>query len=331
MPPTQVSIIDAFSTAFERMKVMLFQPFALEKWLTVGFTAWLAGAGGGGGFGSGFNFPGGGDFSTDSDDAEDVADATGEVLESFGEPSVWESVSDWITTHPGWTTLIGLGCASLITFVLLILWLHSRGKFMFLDNVVHDRAEVVRPWKRYRRVANSLFFFQLGFGAVTFLVFGLIGGVVALVLAGSDRPFETPLGCVTLAISFLAIMVLIVILSFVHYFLNSFVVPLMYRYDLKTMDAWRRFGPMLRAHFWTFVLSGLFLVVVAMGVSMALLIAGILTCCIGLILLAIPYVGTVLILPVPTTYRLYTVILLDQIDPGFFPAPPPAPEPPQEA
>jgi len=35
--------------------------------------------------------------------------------------------------------------------------LRSRGKFMFLDNVVHDRAEVSQPWQDFRRLGNSLF------------------------------------------------------------------------------------------------------------------------------------------------------------------------------
>ena len=320
MQPRQVSIIDAFSAAFERMKVMLFQPFSLEKWLTVGFTAWLAGAGGGGGgnFGSGFNFPGGGDFSPDDwDDAEDVGDA----VESLDAPSIIEAIVDWIAAHPGWTFLIGGGCLLLVAFILLIVWLQSRGKFMFLDNVIHDRAEVVAPWKRFRRLGNSLFLFQLALGVVVTLGFVLIGGLVALTLVGSERPFETPLGCVAIAIGALLSIVLMLVVSFVYYFLNGFVVPLMHRYDLKTMEAWNRFGPLLRSHFWSLVLSGLFLAVVAMGVGIGLFLVGILTCCIGLILLALPYVGTVLILPVVTTYRLYTVNLLDQIDPGYFPAP----------
>jgi hypothetical protein len=59
--------------------------------------------------------------------------------------------------------------------------------------------------------------------------------------------------------------------------------------------------------------------VVTFAAVLAAVIAGVLTCCIGLLLIILPYVGTVVLLPIPVTYRGFTVALLDQIDPGYFP------------
>jgi hypothetical protein len=54
----EISVTEPVSPALERVKAMLFKPFDLGKWFTIGFCAWLAllGEGGsGGGFNSGFN------------------------------------------------------------------------------------------------------------------------------------------------------------------------------------------------------------------------------------------------------------------------------------
>ena len=50
--PREISVVEPVSPALERVKQMLFKPFDLAKWITIGFCAWLAGLGesGGGGF-----------------------------------------------------------------------------------------------------------------------------------------------------------------------------------------------------------------------------------------------------------------------------------------
>lgn len=55
--PREIGVTEAIEPAYERVKQMLFKPFNLTKWITIGFCAWLAGfgeSGGGGGF-NGFN------------------------------------------------------------------------------------------------------------------------------------------------------------------------------------------------------------------------------------------------------------------------------------
>ena len=61
--------------------------------------------------------------------------------------------------------------------LLLVLWVSSRGKFVFLDDVLYDRAEIAEPWRRYRKAGNSLFAFRL--------VAALIGIVAAIVVVGA--------------------------------------------------------------------------------------------------------------------------------------------------
>ena len=59
-----------------------------------------------------------------------------------------------------------------------------------------------------------------------------------------------------------------------------------------------------------------------------IVVAGLLTCCVGLLLVALPYVGTVILLPFLVTYRAFSLEFLAQFDAGFAilpdqPAPPP--------
>lgn len=69
-------------------------------------------------------------------------------------------------SHPFWIGLIIFVIVIGIIVGILLTWLSSRGKFMFLDNVVTDRAEVVKPWSQYKRLVNSLFLWRLGFASL---------------------------------------------------------------------------------------------------------------------------------------------------------------------
>lgn len=133
--PREISVTEAIEPAYERVKQMLFKPFDLTKWIIIGFCAWLAGlgeSGGGGGF-NGFN---GGSHNFNGNDGHPA-----EELRHF-----YHQARDYVMDNLGWIIpviifLVVLG----VTLWLLILWLSSRGKFMFLHCVVWDRAEVEEP------------------------------------------------------------------------------------------------------------------------------------------------------------------------------------------
>ena len=66
-------------------------------------------------------------------------------------------------------------------------------------------------------------------------------------------------------------------------------------------------------------------------VGLAVLLAGLLTCCCGLVLLAIPYIGTVILLPIVAWERYWSLEFLRQFGPEYDlwagAAPPPDPAP----
>ncbi len=106
----------------------------------------------------------------------------------------------------------------------------------------------------------------------------------------------------------------------------------MYREGRRTNDGWRRFMPLLRAHLGSFILYGLFLLLLLIGTAIALGLFSCATCCVGFCLLAIPYLGTVIALPIPYTFRGFGPEFLSQFGPEWWtwpgPVAPAAPPPP---
>jgi len=135
----QIEYIEPIRRAWNRMVEVLYRNFDFAKYLAIAFCAWLAmlAVGGGGGGTLYQHGPG--------DDLSELPGSAKEGLESIFQGLLLISV----------VVLILLLVVSLL---ILLLWLSSRGKFMFLDNVLQNRGEVVIPWKKFRRLGNSLFF-----------------------------------------------------------------------------------------------------------------------------------------------------------------------------
>lgn len=305
----KIRYIEPLGRAVERAIEICFRPFDLGKWFVLGFACWLArltqGGGGGGG--------------------------------SVPMPPVSDREAEGATQLPHWLesiepeALIGgaalflvLGCVAILLFVIvpLLLWLSSRGEFIFLDDVVHNKAEIKIPWNEYKPEGNSLFLWRLGF--ILAVILGVCLAVVPMVLyivqVGEAMP-SIPMVLLLL----LPILVVALGATYVDLFLRSFVVPIMYRYRLRTNDAWRRFAPVLKARLGHFLLYGLWLLVLMIGVVFAILILVLVTCCVFGIILVIPYIGTVALLPLYVALRALSLEYLAQFGDEFklFPEPEP--------
>ncbi|MCK4345008.1 MAG: hypothetical protein KAX05_06950 [Bacteroidales bacterium] len=292
---------EPLSRGWDRMKKALFQPFDLNKWFVVGFTAFLAGLldgpGGGGGGGNkkwdGFH------------DLDDIADFPS---------TAW----DWLMNHPGWFSLILFGLIFFVALAILLIWLSSRGKFMFLDNVVHDKAQITKPWYQYKKQGDSLFLWRLVYGficlaafiAMLIFFFGIILSMFHGDIAGAQK-VSSIIGMVLLFLTF------ILITGYISLFLNDFVVPIMYKYNLTAIKAWNRFLPLFTQHFLYFVLYGIIIFLLIILVVICVILFGLLTCCIGFLLLIIPYIGSVVTLPISYTYRAFSLEFLEQFGPEF--------------
>jgi hypothetical protein len=299
-----IAFVAPLERALTRMKQILFRPFAIETWIVLGFAAFLSALGeGGGGWANGFR------YSFDRSEVEGLGQATQRAVR--------------LLSNPVWVVLIVLAVCIGLALVVLFLWISSRAKFIFLDGVIHDRAAIVEPWKRFQRLGDSLFLWRLAFAAICFVV--LLVLMVPLVLAVVAGLRSGWLAARVLALVALGVVVAALALAagFVQMLLNNFVVPVMYQGDLTATAAWRRFLPLLGRHFLRFVLYALFLIVLFLGVAVSVFVAGCATLCCGFLLLMIPYVGSVLLLPISVTYRAYGPEFLAQFGPEWsaFPAP----------
>jgi hypothetical protein len=280
-----INYFDPLSRAWNRMTTALFRPFDLGKWFVIGFTAFLAGltdSHGGGGGNSGTRIDGYHDF--------------GDVLDF--PRTAWE----WLMDHPGWFTFIIFAIFIIIGIIILLTWLSSRGKFMFLDNVVHNRAKVTQPWHEFRREGNSLFLWRLVFGFIILAVI-ILFVIQAFMIAVDiyDRGFEPNFLAPIIGMGMLLLLVILVI-AYISTFLNNFVIPIMYKNHISTNQAWRILLPLFSKHWGYFILYGLFLLVLHIFAVIVVITAGLLTCCIGILLLIIPYIGSVVLLPISYTF-----------------------------
>jgi len=297
-----VSVVDPIGPAIERVKTILFRPFSLERWIVIGFCAWLAhlaeggGGGGGGGGGSG----------------------------GSGTPPVdfqqgMERAKEWVTANLDWIIPAVIAVLVIVFgFILLIAWLRSRGQFMFLYCVAQNKAEVKNPWSQFRRHGNSLFAFRIVFGIIAFLAMVTFVGIGVAVFfaarAGSSFDVVTisaMVGCGLLLVA------ASIVSGIVAKFTKDFVVPIMYLHTTSALHGWRILLDLLSFNKGRFLLYILFQVVIWMAITAAVTAVGCLTCCCAFCILAIPFVGTVVYLPVLVFLQSYPLYYLAQYGPEF--------------
>ena len=301
----QISYSRPLGQAWAHMTGLLFRPFDLGRWFVLGFTAFLAGLVSGDGNGS----------------------SAWRWQENFGlEPD--RPVQEWPgaaldairdLAFEGWiVALVAVAVLAALALGLAVTWVGSRGQFMFLDNLVHRRSEVTAPWRDFRAEGNSLFLWQVVYGLVVLVVLGMVTAaffvaVAALGTGDTGGLALLPVFVVLGTVGFL----LVVGLAYVEFFLLHLVVPIMHRRRIGCTAAWGVFGAEFRRRPWPFVLYGLLHLALGLAAGAAILGAGLLTCCIGLLLLAIPYLGTVLTLPLPVFVRYLDLVWLEQFGPDL--------------
>ena len=301
-----ISCTEPIRYAWAGMKAILFQPFDIKKWFVLGFSVWLATLGeGGGGSGGNLGNPG---KSAEKPNWHSIVES-------------WRSqVLPFLHEHAATVTLITvISVALIVGLSLLVLWVKSRGRFMFLDNVVHDRAEIHHPWRVFAQHGNSLFWWTFGYGIVCFLVSAALLVVTFFSVAAPWLRVGHFSGAVIpgIVVSGLLWLVFGVVAGYIGRFLEDFIVPIMCRHDLTAREAWGRFLPLFKAHTGAFIVYGLMVLALSALATLCMLALMLITCCIAGCIMAIPYVGTVFLLPIPVFFRLYSLEYLAQFGPDF--------------
>jgi hypothetical protein len=285
-PRRDISITSWISPAITWTKLLLFRPFDFVKWLAIGFCVWLATLGEGG-YNFRVNLPG-----------------NNRGGGPFGELETWARDNmELVVVIVVVLVLLGLALSLVLT------WLSSRGKFMFLDNVVHNRAEIKRPWHDFADQGNSLFGFRIAFWLASILSLLLLGGVAALMILSGIRDGELqPLGIAGVAFAAVAMMLWLPTVIAIGFLLEDLIIPIMYVRRCGCMEAWREFRSVFDGYGGTLILYFLFKIVLGFVVGLLAMLVACVLCCIVIL----PFVGTVVMLPFLVFARSYSLYFMQQ-------------------
>ena len=215
----KIEILAPFNQAIELTRLILFRPFDITKWLVIGFAAFLSGW---------FNSGG-------------------------GSINPW-SFRNWNTTnlqaptfqfrsfnmdHAGLIllTAIAVCVVVILVFVILWLWIIARGRFVFIDCLVRNRAAIVEPWREFRQEGNHFFVFLIVLMLVSLVLVALFGGLIfgLLVLWRNYQVSNVPVLLVLVPIAVFAWVAFAVVVNLITYFMP----PVMYARRCSAVDAVR--------------------------------------------------------------------------------------------
>ena len=284
----KIEIFTPFAEAFELMKKILFQPFDLKKWLVIGFAAWLSNLGSGN---YNYNYRGRSDW-------KDVP-----FLQDLD--NTFNQIPHWIL-FTGLAIIIALALALIILFA----WLRARGRFMFVDCIVKNRGAIVQPWREFREQGNSYFLLGL-----------LVGVVIAVIVSVASLPFMLPIiRGVTFAhpdaylICIIAVWgILLILLILAWSLISHFMVAVMYRRRCLAVEAFRVALSLIANYPGEITLYCLFWIVLGIAAVITACATILATCCIALI----PYIGTVILLPLFVCLRAFGLRFIRQFGPDY--------------
>ena len=296
--PQRISVIDPISPAIEHVRLMLFKPFDLSKWLIIGFCAWLAQLGQGGGGGGGGN---------------------GWKEYGHGGP-IMDTIKSSVIAHLAVIILVGAIVIPIIIIIAVALcWLRSRGQFMFVHCVAGNKAEVAVPWNKFARHGNSLFLFRIVLGFIGFLVIGI--PVAASIFAGFVMCATgfNPAAIIGLTGAIFVTVVVAVLVGLIAKFTTDFVVPIMSLHTESSVAGWKQCLSLISSNKAQMLLYILFQIVICLVIAFIVLAICLIgcCCCCASILLLIPYIGTVILLPLIAFKRAYSLFYLRQFGAQF--------------
>jgi hypothetical protein len=285
----EIEIFKPFGAAFELTKKILFRPFEFKKWLVLGFAAWLANLG-----------SGGGSFNYQFDRHEETQKLNHAISQ---------------IPHPILVISVSLLIFFVLALIVLFAWLRARGGFMFIDCLVRNRGAIAEPWRAFKKDGNRYFLFSL-LVAFIFVVFAalLASPLVILGIKGQHHLslYRDRLDLYVLfAVAGWVFVILFVVVAWS--LIISFMLPVMYRRRCRPYEALRAAVSLVVAHPGEIVLYCLFLIALFVATGLISCFAICLTCCIA----ALPYIGTVILLPVYVLFRSFSLVFLRQFGPDY--------------
>jgi hypothetical protein len=266
---TDISVLKPLMPSFRKTGELVFRSFSLLKWLMLSFAAWLANLGLG----------------------ESLGYRTFHVKEIFRR-----------VKHPE-AVIIYIGLV-LILWILTV-WVSSRGKFVFLEDVAAAGHGLKVPWRKFAAEGDSLFYFRIVLAlflvlSVVVLIFFLQLFSLFLHLAGR--------GAAPGSAAILTVVVLSIFWAAFYRLLEDFIIPFMYLKRLKAKEAAALFFSFFKRHQKYFYLYLVFQIIIGFGALCMIYLVNLIT----FRILLLPFVSTAVLLPVYVFVRVYPLNFLRQ-------------------
>lgn len=249
-----LSGVEAISPALEETQRQLLKPFRWGRWTRLALVSFLTGelVGGGGGFPTNVPFGGG---KSGGHSGWDL------VFRSLGE-RFWEFLP-----------LIVAAVLAILALFVFFIYVSSVFRFILLDSVLYDRAEIRAGWRAYNQPGRSYFLWQISFGFTTLAAFALVI-LLPIVSPWGRRAIENPgqhivLIVVGVVLMICAVFVVVILASLTSLFARDFVVPFMALEGVRALEAWRRVFAALKGQVGSYALYVLMKMVLAVGVGIA--------------------------------------------------------------
>ena len=307
--------------AWAQAKQLLLQPFRWRVWFKLLLIVWLSGnlSGGchlGGSGRSGSSTRRSSKRATISAPTAQRAAPSTERLEPTPHDSVpsqtapqpaqqpvrYEQIRHGIEVAQNWLWTYRLIIAGVLFLVIALIlfmdWLCARFNFVFVDAVTSGAVAITEPFRRWRDVARSLFWWMLGF-STALLAIWLVGLYVwgASLLSRYAQAPEIAVSAFLLGhlgeliVGACALIVLIIVGTIVWVWLIDFVVPIMWLRRCQVLDAWaaclellkRSGGDAVKYLLWRFMLSVVSGLVVGIASLLALLALALIGVVVGLL------------------------------------------------
>ncbi|HET6456751.1 MAG TPA: hypothetical protein VFI02_20305 [Armatimonadota bacterium] len=239
----RMDVGNGIQPAWENMVRVLFRPFLLRKWLSLGFISLIAyGLSGGGG---GFNVPG---------------NYGGNQHPNWPGHNPWPEIMHFLP-------LIILGFIVLIAIGLLVSWIGSVLHFIYVDNLVRNSGAISEPWGRLRSQGTSYFLWRLAFGLIYMLMLLVVIGTPLIWAFAIARGGDTAFKVLAVVWAIMAGVPLIVAAAIVDLFVRDFVTTVMYARGVRVMEAWGIAWPIIKENAGQIALYILILIAVAIVIG----------------------------------------------------------------
>lgn len=233
-----MNVGEAIVPAINHTKRVLFRPFAIRKWLALGFASMLAFGGGGGSFN--VNLPSSGDA-----------------------PS--EEMIHWVVTH---MPLIVAGTVLLFAVGLALSWLASVFKFVYINQLTRDPRAIREPFGRFMGLGTSYFLWTLAFGLTILVAVAVLVGAPLLAAFVGFRGQFGAAHVLAIIWAVIAVIVIVIAAGVIDVFAGDFVTAAMFVRSVRVVDGWRTVLPIIRANAGQSVLYVLMLI--AIGIVTAI-------------------------------------------------------------